>query len=410
MIYLYKNSELYNLILPIGREMKMSTTANLNMELIQRGKKNWETEMNDNLDKIDNDSLIKKNEIIVERNRIDGHLNSTSAHLGSSITFDKTGTSLTATKIENAIKELNTNLNNKVIQASTGNTEIVNARNSAIKGTTFLNLKSRLEDIEGKKLFEVPTGRYGLRIVDGSLEVEVSSGVWKSVNTSEGLLLSSTPAFTKDIALIDADPNYITNYVQTGETYKVGYYGKVTGLITGRDLCSKVGITTGTLFTANDITWLKFYRKGKILLIASKPVRIDLSWDDIQAKDCVKGKVIEINGRGYLCRLMTGADSSPSTSTADGANTDLSLSKGNNEWDDLFVLFYNQGIFNDFDLWTNYNKVGPNSGTSTRCQEVHSHSLPNRVGRGIFSVSHFSAGPSSHAGSGYGWRPVLEVL
>jgi hypothetical protein len=255
-----------------------------------------------------------------------------------------------------------------------------------------------------------PDGLFN-NIIDKSDITDLRLKVSFKIDNNQGNLIPSKPAYAKDIALISGNENYITSYIITGEQYSVGYYGKVNGLITGTDLCSKTGLTNGTLFTSGDITWLEFYRKGKVLLIPNKPVRINLSWDNIQTRDLVKGKIITIKDREYLCRLMTGADINPSSSNS-GSETGLPLSKGNNEWDDLFLYFYNIGVFNDYDIWTDYRKVGNGGsvGTATWCQEVHSDALTSRVIRGYGSASYFYNNTSSYAPSNYGWRPVLEVL
>ena len=85
-----------------------------------------------------------------------------------------------------------------------------------------------------------------------------------------------------------------------------GYYGKVSGLITGDELVAKTGLTAGTTAVSGDITWLKFSHNYKTLLVADRAIKHSISWDNIQAQNLVKGKPIKINGQYYLCRLMRG--------------------------------------------------------------------------------------------------------
>lgn len=176
----------------------------------------------------------------------------------------------------------------------------------------------------------------------------------------------------------------------------VNYYGKATGITTGTSLSTLTGITSGTLTTSGDITWLKFKHKGRVLLVADRAIRTGISWDNIQAQNCVTGKRIAINGIDYLCRLMTGSDHY-NYNTANGGNT-TSIDGGGNEWDDLIV-----GLTPD-------NTVSNWNGIYTWCQEVHSNGLTYRVLRGKISAANLSYNSSDNASSDFCWRPVLEVL
>lgn len=164
--------------------------------------------------------------------------------------------------------------------------------------------------------------------------------------------------------------------------YMAGYYGKVNGLITGTDLCSNVGLTAVGIIVSGDITWLKFSHNYKTLFVADRPIASSVSWDIIQEKDLVKGKVVTIGDKIYLCRLMTGGNSNPA-------------SYAGGEWNDLIVRFTPD------DTDSNW-KIGLNI-----CKEICYSSISSRVFRGLNSVTHVGQ-YSSNAFARY--RPVLELL
>lgn len=178
-----------------------------------------------------------------------------------------------------------------------------------------------------------------------------------------------------------------------------GYYGTVDGMITNSDLDNAMNMSQGSLLDSSgtDITFHKFIHKGRILYIPNRPIRRSISWNHIQGNDGVKGKVITIGDKKYLCRLMTGSrhyDNSGNNSIRGG------------EWTDLFEEFHedNGGPLSNADVYVS------GDGRRTWCQEVHSGNLARRVYRGNHSVSNFYYRTSSTTNSNHGWRPVLEEL
>lgn len=80
-----------------------------------------------------------------------------------------------------------------------------------------------------------------------------------------------------------------------------------TDLINGTDLANKIGLTAGTVMSANiNNNWLKFEHKGQEMYVAKKPYRNYISWNDINLVGAVLGKEIDINGKKYLVRLLKG--------------------------------------------------------------------------------------------------------
>ena len=135
------------------------------------------------------------------------------------------------------------------------------------------------------------------------------------------------------------------------------------------------------------------------MFVADRTIRYGNSnWDALQAQNLVKGKVITIGDKQYLCRLMTGGNSNPA-----------SVSGG--EWSDLIVAFTPNTADSHWSYSDPVNSAHPYGGY-TWCQEIASTNIYERVLRGSAAVNGFSVVASNVvAGSNaYGWRPVLELL
>lgn len=171
-----------------------------------------------------------------------------------------------------------------------------------------------------------------------------------------------------------------------------GFYGEVSAeeLISGDELCSLLGLSSG--YSQNsDSGWLKVVDGTKMLLIAKKTIRYSISWDSINAAEAVFGKIIKIDGKKYIARLLSTA-----------------------EWDRYMYPLHvdhpggapSWAEYTNVDLHVNSSVAG--NGTRTWTSTVGSQSS-YRVGRGFGSVSHSGSLASSGASSNYGFRPVLEV-
>lgn len=206
-------------------------------------------------------------------------------------------------------------------------------------------------------------------------------------------------------------------------TMQEGYFGLVTSseLINGDSLASLVGLTAGTSqFSA--VNWLKFAYKGKVLFVAQKPIRNNLSWDNINAVGAVTGtKQVAIKSLNYKVRLPQGALTNPSeTNTTDRG------AKGS-EWNRLMLAVHEQvknknwaypayvesdiqdfGTYlTDADLITNSSS---GNGSYSWCQETAKNDSSYRVVRGTLGVSSLYWSTSSTVTADSGWRPVLELV
>lgn len=201
-------------------------------------------------------------------------------------------------------------------------------------------------------------------------------------------------------------------------TYRDGqasaFLGEVSAseLINGFDLAARIGLTVGTA-QHDDEPWLKFIHQGKVLYIAKKPYRHNLSWDAIHAQGAVFGtgvSVVEINGATYRCRLLTGANEDPTTAAA-GTNP---AGTEDSEWNRLLYPVHVDdpegrawAQYTDADLHT---RSTHGNGAYSWCQETNATNAAQRVFRGSSGVLDFSFTSSSNSSTLYGWRPVLELI
>lgn len=184
-------------------------------------------------------------------------------------------------------------------------------------------------------------------------------------------------------------------------TLDLGYFGFTfaSELIGGNALASQIGLSAGTA-QHDDAGWLKWVKDGKIMFVARKTFRYNLSWDQIDAVGAVFGtKTVSIGGKTYKVRLLTGGNANPA-SAAGG------------EWN---LIMY--GAHNDeFPAWDTLSDCGLHvhsdcgNGSYSWCQEVSASDSASRVYRGLSGVANFNTSTSSNAYASSGWRPVLEPL
>jgi hypothetical protein len=199
-----------------------------------------------------------------------------------------------------------------------------------------------------------------------------------------------------------------------------GYFGTVAvgSFITGNALATAVGISAGTSQFSNE-GWLKFAYNGKIQFVAKKPIRYNLTWDNINAAGCVTGtKTVVIGGKTYKVRLFRGSNTT-TPATVDGAPCQYS------EWNKLMLPIHIQAqdkswaepasVEADCAYWgINFSngdllvEVYSGNGSCSICQELVS---TNCVRRGGYNgVSDGNGTTKNFASAASGWRPVLELV
>lgn len=199
-----------------------------------------------------------------------------------------------------------------------------------------------------------------------------------------------------------------------------GFYGEVfpDDLINGEYLAKQIGLTAGAI-QYTDVPWLKFALDGKILFVAKKTFRNNLSWDNINAVNAVYGdKTIDVNGLSYKVRLMK-------TGLVDPMASSSGVACHGSEWNKLMLPIHEQAkdkswaypanVESDIPYWEiDYTDndlqtiSSAGNGSYTWCQETQSSSY--RLFRGYTGVSYSVTYASSYATADFGWRPVLELI
>jgi hypothetical protein len=164
-----------------------------------------------------------------------------------------------------------------------------------------------------------------------------------------------------------------------------GFFGEVStnDLITGDGLCSLINLTAGTSQYSTE-PWLKFVLDSRILYVAKKTIRYNLSWDNINAAGAVWGdKIILLNGIKYAVRLISSV-----------------------EWNKLMYP-----IHVSYSTWASYSDADLNVAVGNgRATWTSTPSGSYRVTRGFGSLSGSSSDSPSGVGTICGFRPVLEIL
>lgn len=116
------------------------------------------------------------------------------------------------------------------------------------------------------------------------------------------------------------------------------------------------------------------------LLIADRPLLVDISWDDLNDQGLVFGKQVTINGQQFLCRSLQ-----------------VGTEKGEpNEWDTAL-----DATNEDDELW---------HWTAAFCWGQESVEASYRASRGCDSARRYYWDSSYHWNVFVGFRPVLEPL
>ncbi|CAM3774522.1 hypothetical protein [Alkalicoccus chagannorensis] len=235
-----------------------------------------------------------------------------------------------------------------------------------------------------------------------------------------------------------------------GGDMDAGYYGQVAAsqLITGEDLLSELGLSTGTS-QFSDEGWLKFSYEGNVQFVNKKPIVYGVNWNSIYNLGAVYGTgddissgeqwmldndsnfspsdrvaqdaQVTIDGLTYRVRLMRGSANDPLDSNHDGDRD-----APGSEWNRLMLPIHERAATGD---WVNPDYVESDvpdwgvgftdedlhtdsdfgDGASSRCQETVEDSTNSRVVRGGSSgVSNAGQNSSVNSASVFGVRFVLE--
>jgi hypothetical protein len=212
-----------------------------------------------------------------------------------------------------------------------------------------------------------------------------------------------------------------------------GFFGEVpvADFINGTNLATAIGLTSGTVITANiNANWLKFAWKNKVVLIPKGGYRSNVSWAQIYACGAVYGNDVNgayppatprlqdarvvIGGYTYRVRLFK---------TGIGDSINLGFSAGTGRYDDDVAFKfseYNQLMYRSCTTnptqqvgtdWAAYT-LGQLSQGWIVCQEVSAQNTAYCYFRGhnAFSIHSATSYMKATAVSSAVWQPVLELI
>lgn len=208
---------------------------------------------------------------------------------------------------------------------------------------------------------------------------------------------------------------------------QAGWFGEVpaSDFITGDELALKVGISAGTSQYSSE-PWLKFAYKGNVYLVAKKPFRHTISWDQINAANCVYGdKILNIKNKDYKIMLMRGISEDVQPDPKKIIGEYGGAVNHNSMWNKLMIPIHQKAPsswaypsnvksptenwnvgYTDADLITHHNN---GNGSYSWCQET-TYGPSDRSVRGEYGVSCAYFVSFYHVSSDFGWRPCLKLI
>lgn len=155
----------------------------------------------------------------------------------------------------------------------------------------------------------------------------------------------------------------------------------------------------------NKLSWIEINDNNKKLLISDRNILKEVSWNELNDQNLVFGKVVVIDGKKYILRLLTGLNE----------KQDLKV----NEWDKYIVNVDNiVGLPVSADYETDYNLKDDedndnlwhwyNFGSYT--QSECSKGKKSCITRGVSFVEDSSESEKDLKYETVGYRPVLELL
>ena len=173
-------------------------------------------------------------------------------------------------------------------------------------------------------------------------------------------------------------------------------------------------------WTEGNNSWLEFVTsEGTTLFVSKKNVAVNVSWDDLNSAGLVSGsKTVDLNGRTYKVRLLTGANENPFEGTV-GVNP---LNTEESEWDRLIQSVYTPegsdledktraGYWPIFSAEELSGGLNPSASWTQESSNSLEEGVVEYVARGSkFKISELFAERGDIGNPAIGWRPVLELI
>jgi hypothetical protein len=176
--------------------------------------------------------------------------------------------------------------------------------------------------------------------------------------------------------------------------------------------CWRLGDTP----TAPDdaLRWNAIDIDGRQLLVCDRMILVRVSWDDLAAAGYVEGRDVTIDGRTYVCRLLSGGDAFRVAEDGYAGGSPA------NEWDDIVggrvavdgapsPPARSAGDALDATALADpHNRLWNWFGAVSWTREPYRATPTARVCRGFHAAGYFYLNTQSHRHEDIGWRPVLE--
>lgn len=220
----------------------------------------------------------------------------------------------------------------------------------------------------------------------------------------------------------DGNPN---EPIQWSPSRQVGFGGTVSSdelFGPGVGIAQMIPVAGGRDVGDGRPAWLRFRHGGRTLLVASRPIKYSVSWSAIAQAGAALGdgtrvrlgwkwvpqnaEVKDLQGRRYRVRLIHCG-----RHTMDVGSEWNALLGGIHRGDGDFAA-HPAGVYGW--LSTPYDDdavaVGEDFGRATWCREtIEIGGRTHGVNRGYVTISRYHATEIDYEGSGFGWRPVLEL-
>lgn len=167
---------------------------------------------------------------------------------------------------------------------------------------------------------------------------------------------------------------------------------------------------------AQRLRWHVLRDGSQCVLICDRVILVKVSWQDLDQAGFVNGTVVQIDGRSWTCRLLTGGNLTRKDS--DGYSRGV---PANNEWDRYIV---NEDAINGLptpsesdtdqnlkseDIVSHHNRFWNWMGINSWVRDPHAVRETARCCRGYASAQFFYTNTFNHRHEDIGWRPILEA-
>ena len=202
--------------------------------------------------------------------------------------------------------------------------------------------------------------------------------------------------------LIDYDPDT-----------KLGYFGSFpeTDFVTINKITNDSGLIVG-LSNSTAITWMKFYYNKRILFISQKPIKYNLSYEDLLNAGLLdNGQYLVFNDNVFKYTLLSGLKVNPVEGFTNGINNNLT---DGSEYSDILYSVSSKNYSQTkvkFESFTDAQLgIGTSiSGSENWCLDEYFNNRNEAISRGYSDLGYVSHSDKTTTNNTKGYRIVLEL-